>query len=218
MGHQIKEIRDRLDEVAAYRAKFHLSERLENRHVVRGREMSHSFVHASDVIGRDKDKENILQLLMHPADGDQKVSIISVVGIGGLGKTALAKLVSNDARVVNHFELHCWVCVPDKFVLKRLLLKIINLITCENCNNFDLEKLQMHVRNYLNGKKFFLVLDDVWNEDIEKWIDLRTLLMGGAFGSKILVTTRSPIVASMMATVSSYNLEGLPHEECLFYL
>uniref|UniRef100_A0A2N9F528 Disease resistance N-terminal domain-containing protein n=1 Tax=Fagus sylvatica TaxID=28930 RepID=A0A2N9F528_FAGSY len=144
MGHQIKEIRDRLEEVAAYRAKFHLSERLENRHVVRGREMSHSFVHASDVIGRDQDKENILQLLMHPVDGDQNVSVISVVGIGGLGKTALAKL------------------------------------------------------------------------DIEKWIELRTLLMGVAFGSKILVTTRSPIVASMMATVSSYNLEGLPHEECLF--
>jgi hypothetical protein len=145
MGHQIKEIRDRLEEVAAYRAKFHLSERLENRHVVRGREMSHSFVHASDVIGRDQDKENILQLLMHPVDGDQNVSVISVVGIGGLGKTALAKLVCNDARVVNHFELHCWVCVSDKFVLKQLLVKIINSISGENCNNFDLEKCSFEI-------------------------------------------------------------------------
>uniref|UniRef100_A0A2N9EE74 Rx N-terminal domain-containing protein n=1 Tax=Fagus sylvatica TaxID=28930 RepID=A0A2N9EE74_FAGSY len=176
MGHQIKDIRARLDEVAADRAKFHLSERSENRHVVRGREMSYSFVQASDVIGRDQDKENILQLLMHPAHGDQNVSVISVVGIGGLGKTALAKLVFNDASS---------------------------------------EQLQIRLRNNLDGKKFLLVLDDVWSEDREKWIELRSLLMGGAKGSKILVTTRSPTVASMMGTMSPYNLEGLPHKQCL---
>ena len=56
-------------------------------HVVRGREMSYSFVKASDVIGRDRDKENIVQILMHPAADGQHVSVISVVGIGGLGKT-----------------------------------------------------------------------------------------------------------------------------------
>uniref|UniRef100_A0A2N9ELK6 Disease resistance protein RGA3 n=1 Tax=Fagus sylvatica TaxID=28930 RepID=A0A2N9ELK6_FAGSY len=214
MGHQIKDIRVRLDEVAADRAKFHLSERSENRHVVRGREMSYSFVQASDVIGRDQDKENILQLLMHPA-GDQNVSVISVVGIGGLGKTALAKLVFNDATVVNHFELKCWVCVSDEFVLKQLLVKIVKSITGENCNDLDEEQLQRRLRNNLDGRKFLLVLDDVWNEDREKWIELRNLLMGGANGSKILVTTRSPRTASMMGTVSPYDLKGLPHKECM---
>uniref|UniRef100_A0A2N9HLQ2 Rx N-terminal domain-containing protein n=1 Tax=Fagus sylvatica TaxID=28930 RepID=A0A2N9HLQ2_FAGSY len=214
MGHQIKNIRARLDEVAADRAKFHLSERSENRHVVRGREMSYSFVPASDVIGRDQDKENILQLLMHPA-GDQNVSVISVVGIGGLGKTALAKLVFNVATVVNHFELKCWVCVSNEFVLKQLLIKIVKSITGENCNDLDEEQLQMRLRNNLDGRKFLLVLDDVWNEDREKWIELRNLLMGGANGSKILVTTRSPRIASMMGTVSPYDLKGLPHKECM---
>ena len=87
MGHKIKEIRARLDEVAADRDKFRLSKRSENMHVVRGREMSYSFVKASDVIGRDRDKENIVQILMHPAADGQHVSVISVVGIGGLGKT-----------------------------------------------------------------------------------------------------------------------------------
>uniref|UniRef100_A0A2N9HSY7 Rx N-terminal domain-containing protein n=1 Tax=Fagus sylvatica TaxID=28930 RepID=A0A2N9HSY7_FAGSY len=214
MGHQIKDIRARLDEVAADRAKFHLSERSENRHVVRGREMSYSFVHASDVIGRDQDKENILQLLLHPAaDGGQNVSVISVVGIGGLGKTALAKLVFNDATVVNHFELKCWVCVSDEFVLKQLLVKIVESISGENRNDLDEEQLQIRLRDSLAGKKFLLVLDDVWNEEREKWIELRNLLIGGANGSKILVTTRSPKVASMMSNVSPYNLEGLPHKE-----
>ncbi|KAF3947921.1 hypothetical protein CMV_026017 [Castanea mollissima] len=94
MAHKVKEIRARLDEVAADRAKFHLSPRSDDRHVVRGREMSYSFVQASDVIGRDQDKENIVEHLMDPSDG-QSISVVPVVGIGGLGKTALAKLNEN---------------------------------------------------------------------------------------------------------------------------
>ena len=69
MAHKVKEIRARLDEVASDRSKFHLSERSDDRHVVRGREMSYSFVQPSDVIGRDQDKENIVKHLMDPSDG-----------------------------------------------------------------------------------------------------------------------------------------------------
>ncbi|KAL0012175.1 hypothetical protein SO802_007283 [Lithocarpus litseifolius] len=214
MAHKVKEIRARLDEVAADKAKFHLSPRSDDRHVVRGREMSYSFVQASDVIGRDQDKENIVEHLMDPSDG-QSISVVPVVGIGGLGKTALAKVVFNDERVIERFELKCWVCVSDEFVLKQLLVKIIKSITSKNCSDLDEEQLQKELRNNLDGKKFFLVLDDVWNEERGKWIELRNLLMGGANGSKILVTTRSPTIASMMGTVSPYNLGGLSHQECL---
>ncbi|KAM4077868.1 hypothetical protein ACJW30_12G172600 [Castanea mollissima] len=214
MAHKVKEIRARLDEVAADRAKFHLSPRSDDRHVVRGREMSYSFVQASDVIGRGQDKDKIVEYLMDPSDG-QSISVVTVVGIGGLGKTALAKLVFNDERVKEHFELKCWVCVSDEFVLKQLLVKMIKSITSKNHSDLDEEQLQVLLRNNLDGKKFFLVLDDVWNDDRGKWIELRNLLMGGANGSKILVTTRSPTIASMMGTMSPYNLEGLLHQECL---
>uniref|UniRef100_A0A2N9GRN5 Rx N-terminal domain-containing protein n=1 Tax=Fagus sylvatica TaxID=28930 RepID=A0A2N9GRN5_FAGSY len=216
MGHQIKEIRARLDEVAADRAKFHLFERSENRHVVRGREMSYSYCPSFRCDRkRPRQRKHYTTSNASCSDGDQNVSVISVVGIGGLGKTALAKLVFNDAAVVDHFELKCWVCVSDEFVLKQLLVKIVKSITGEICNDLDEEQLQIRLRNNLDGKKFLLVLDDVWSEDREKWIELRSLLMGGAKGSKILVTTRSPTVASMMGTMSPYNLEGLPHKQCL---
>ncbi|KAM3745351.1 hypothetical protein ACB098_06G120000 [Castanea mollissima] len=177
IAHKVKEIRARLDEGAADMDKFHLSQRSDNKHLVHGREMSYSFVQTLDVIGRDQDKEQIINCLMHLAD-DQKVSIISVVGIGGVGKIALAKLVFNDARVVHHFELKGWMCASNEFVLKQLL-------------------------------------DDVWNKDRVKWIELRNLLMGGANGSKILVTTRSPTIASMISTMCLYNLKGLPQEQCV---
>jgi len=63
--------------------------------------------------------------------------------------------------------------------------------------------------------KFLLVLDDVWNEDRNKWIELRDLLIDGSKGSKIIVTSRSDLVASAMSTDSTYNLEGLSQNDCL---
>ena len=77
---------------------------------------------------------------MDPSDG-QSIFVVPVVRIGGLGKTALAKLVFNDERVIEHFELKCWVCVSDKFVLKQLLVKIIKSITSENRSDLDEEQL-----------------------------------------------------------------------------
>ena len=77
---------------------------------------------------------------MNSSDG-QSISVIHVVEIGGLGKTTLAKLVFNDARVVDHFELKCWVCVSDEFVLKQLLIKIIRSITGDDCKDLDKEQL-----------------------------------------------------------------------------
>ena len=154
---------------------------------------------------------------MNSSDG-QSISVIHVVEIGGLGKTTLAKLVFNDARVVDHFELKCWVCVSDEFVLKQLLIKIIRSITGDDCKDLDEEQLQMRLENNLEGRKFLLVLDDVWNDDRGKWIELRNLLMEGANRSKILVTTRSPTIASMMGTMSPYNLECLPHKECFVFI
>ena len=79
MGHKIKEVTERLDEIAAVRDKFHLVERAVDRRVVHiRREMTHSFVIASDVIGRYIDKERVVCLLMYP-DDVQHISVASIV-------------------------------------------------------------------------------------------------------------------------------------------
>ncbi|MCI04567.1 disease resistance protein, partial [Trifolium medium] len=103
MAYQIKEIRDRLNKVAADGTGFGLVRMdAEPRLVVQRRELTHSHVDASSVIGRENDKEEIIKLLMESnprGDGDKSLCVIPIVGIGGLGKTTLAKLVFNDKRL-----------------------------------------------------------------------------------------------------------------------
>ncbi|XP_043816282.1 putative disease resistance protein RGA1 isoform X1 [Manihot esculenta] len=215
MGHKLKQIRERVDEIAALKSKFGLTERIFDKPVIhREREMTHSFVDASDVIGRDQARDNIIEMLQH-VDGEN-VSIIPIVGIGGLGKTTLAKLVYNDQRVATLFELKLWVCVSDVFELDKVIIKILNSASPDKKYlDMGIDQLQRSLREALNERKYLLILDDVWSEDPRKWLELKTLLMGGANGSKIVVTTRSNRVAEIMGTVSPQNLSLLPHQDCL---
>ena len=152
--------------------------------------------------------------------------------IGGLGKTTLAKLVFNDKRMDQLFGLKMWACASDDFDITQIIIKIINSASTastftpvsdppsvavaheENISNFDIEQLQNRLRHKLSGQKFLLVLDDIWNDDRAKWIELIDLIKIGATGSKIMVTTRSNSIASMMGTLPSYVLEGLSPGDC----
>ncbi|XP_008241001.1 PREDICTED: putative disease resistance protein RGA4 [Prunus mume] len=222
LGNEIKEIRERLDELKSNKAIFDSLTILP--HGYGGDNHERPFVPASKVIGRESEKEEIVNLLMQQGDNDQsgnsnnKVSVIPIVGIGGLGKTTLAKWVYDDKRVVGHFELRMWASVPVDFELTRCTRLILgSALDTEISDKLTLDQLQGRLREALKDKKFLLVLDDVWKDDALKWSQLRDLLTKGAkSGSKILVTTRSTAVAKIMGTIpANINLEFLSFEECL---
>jgi predicted AAA+ superfamily ATPase len=215
LGHKIKGIKEKLSKIAANKDQFNLIARLEDNHVMhRRRDITHSFVLPSDVIGRDDDKKNMVDLLMHP-NADRNVNVVCIVGLGGLGKTTIAKLVYNDKHVAEHFELRMWVCVSEDFDVARLIKEILKCASGTIDENLGVDMWQTSLRDCLRNKRFLLVLDDVWNEDRSKWIELKGLLSGGLEGSRIVVTTRSHLVVSIMGTGLTYTLERLAHNDCL---
>ncbi|KAL4279055.1 hypothetical protein GQ457_03G010780 [Hibiscus cannabinus] len=175
------------------------------------RKQTHSFVRKEDVVGRQGDKDAIMKRLLDTNGGDN-VSVIPIVGIGGQGKTTLAQLVYNDERVAKHFELRMWVCVSDVFDAKLIVEKILESATNSKFESFGMDSLQTHLRKRIDGRKYLLVLDDMWNDNRERWRNLADLLMNGAKGSKIIVTTRAQLVASITGTGPPYMLEGLPDD------
>ena len=215
MTRKIKVIRGRLDAIASDRSKFQLVERpLRKRVVTRERDQTHSFKPDEKVFGRDAEKETIIDMLLNIDEEDQNVSFISIVGIGGLGKTTLAQYVYNDERVKTYFELQMWVCVSDVFNVKEIAEKIIESATRTKPGKLEMEQVQITLHEKLNQKKYLLVLDDVWNENREKWSELEGLLIGGSKGSKVVITTRSRLVAKITRTISSsYFLKGLSKDE-----
>ncbi|XP_044479426.1 disease resistance protein RGA2-like [Mangifera indica] len=215
LGHKIKEIKKRLAKITADKNDFILTEKIDSNHVIDRERETHSFVRDSNVIGRDKDKEEIIRILLCPSYRNVSVSIIPIVGLGGLGKTTLAKLVYNDEIVGDHFKLKMWVCVSDEFSLKKVLIDIISSATEQKCIQMSLDQLQRKLRDIIRHEKYLLVLDDVWNENEGLWCDLKELLTKCVSGSKIIVTTRSDRVASIMGTISTYKLKGLALNDCL---
>ncbi|XP_021820764.1 putative disease resistance protein RGA3 [Prunus avium] len=204
MGHKIKSIKERLNVIAS-RRNFHLEVSRED---TRFRRVTHSFAPTETIIGRNEDKNAIKQLLFDTVS-EENVSIISIVGFGGLGKTALAQLLFNDPEVQTYFELKMWICVSNVFELDVLVKKIIQSATNDIAKSLEIDQLQKELRKIIDGKRYLLVLDDVWNENREKWFGLQNLLLGGAKGSKILITTRSEIVAKITDTSKPYNIRGL---------
>ncbi|KAL4614023.1 hypothetical protein ACB092_07G025400 [Castanea dentata] len=215
MAHKLKNVRDRLDAISKERSEFHLSEGVINTEVVDvQRRKTCSLVNESVVYGRDEEKEKIIEVLLTNVSDDQdNLAIYAVWGMGGLGKTTLAQLVYNDVRVEKHFEKRIWVCVSDDFQIIRLVRAIIESIDGSGCNLSELDPLQQHLQEKLRGRRFLLVLDDVWNENHEKWDCLKHMLTCGAKGSMLIVTTRIETIARMMATLHPIHRMGCLSED-----
>ncbi|KAI9112977.1 hypothetical protein K1719_016091 [Acacia pycnantha] len=167
-----------------------------------------SLVDEDGTYGRDDDKNTIIEWLLSEKYNSQ-LSVISIVGMGGLGKTTLAQLVYNDRRVMDEFNLKVWVCVSDKFDVLRVTRTIYEAITGSKDDTNDLNMLQIKLKQQLTQKRFLLVLDDVWNENYMLWEALQSPFNHGAFGSKILLTTRSEKVASTMRSTRILPLKPL---------
>ncbi|XP_052311532.1 disease resistance protein RPM1-like isoform X2 [Populus trichocarpa] len=172
----------------------------------------------ADLVGIEKPKKQMIEWLLGSKSGRE---VISVVGMGGLGKSTLVKKVYDDSDVKKHFKFRAWITVSQSFKREDLLKDMIQQLfrvhrkpDPKGVDNMNYNKLRSVIHEFLRQKKYLIVLDDVWHTSA--WRAFQHALPNNICGSRILVTTRNTEVASTSCMDSPdkvYPLNPLSQEE-----
>ncbi|KAK2439956.1 disease resistance protein RPM1 [Trifolium repens] len=159
--------------------------------------MASLFIEEAQVVGFESPRDELVSCLV---EGTDELMLVSVVGMGGLGKTTLSSHVFHNKVVKKHFDCRCFITVSQSYTVRELLIDMVKKF-CKDCNEpipkglqtMDDKTLITQVRQYLESKRYLVFFDDVWKENFSD--EIQHALISNNKGSRIIVTTRMMHVA-----------------------
>ncbi|GKV49368.1 hypothetical protein SLEP1_g56123 [Rubroshorea leprosula] len=222
MANRIKSLNLEIDGLNKIATELGLQQRLASKHLehLETQQTDSSIGDPSKIVGRKNKVLEVVESLIDSSN-DQPLLVVSIVGMGGIGKTTMAKLVCNNGQIQRYFFKRMWICVSENFNLKQILLEMLQAFDV-NVSVYTQDIVVQKLQEKLRENNYLLILDDVWNEDRQKWESLRSCLLGigKTVGSRVLITTRSENVASTVGTLSKHmhHLEQLTDEDCWYII
>ncbi|KAB2598563.1 disease resistance protein RPM1-like [Pyrus ussuriensis x Pyrus communis] len=174
------------------------------------------FIEEAEVVGVESARDELISWLVGKASRGEYREVISVVGMGGLGKTTLAKKVYDNQKVIEHFDCHAWITVSQTYKVEDLLRQMVMQFykarkeyTPEGIDTMEKESLIRKSRELLQQKRYVVVFDDVWKVDF--WGAIEHALPDE--GGRIIITTQIQDVANFCKRscfVHVHHLQPLP--------
>ncbi|XP_037446826.1 disease resistance protein RGA5-like isoform X2 [Triticum dicoccoides] len=223
----IKEIKEQLQEVAARRDRNKLDGVVSNptKAVAIDPRLRALYAEATELVGiygkRDQDLMRLLSLESDDDASNKRLKKVSIVGFGGLGKTTLARAVYD--KIKGDFDCHAFVPVgrnPDiKKVFRDILIELGN--SHSDLAILDAKQLIDKLREFLQNKRYIIIIDDIWDESL--WKDINVAFSNrNNLGSRLITTTRILNVSESCCSSSDdsiYQMEPLSTDDSkrLFY-
>ncbi|KZV56499.1 hypothetical protein F511_22307 [Dorcoceras hygrometricum] len=153
--------------------------------------------------------EDLIQIMDTLTGDESNLQILSVVGMGGIGKTTLARHIFSNPLIVNHFDRHAWVTISQQYSEHEILLGLIKDTKVvegegEQLIGHNVDELGLRLHKILFGRRYLIVMDDMWS--IEVWHAIKRFFPDNDNGCRILVTTRLSNVADDFHSCTPHRL------------
>ncbi|KAF7087109.1 hypothetical protein CFC21_090328 [Triticum aestivum] len=223
IGNEIEDLKKQMIEVAERNARYKAREAFSKAKnaTVDPRALA-IFKHASELVGIDEPKAEVIKLLTEGVSTQEQVKLVSIVGSGGMGKTTLANQVYQDLK--GEFKCRSFLSVsrnPDMMNIMRTIFSEVSGKDYANTEAGSIQQLISKIVDFLADKRYFVVIDDIW--DVDTWHVIKLAFPMTSSGSIIITTTRiNEVAESCRSTPFSgdiYCIKPLKmvHSRHLFY-